>query len=71
MHSNYVGVYVPRSKGGRRLCSVEMGCKATKINGEVRLLGNEDPAMEMVREFEEQEHVQKIRTKVCKCLIDK
>ena len=74
-----------------------MGCKATKINGEVRLLGNEDPAMEMVREFEEQaartgrlsifkeavewteefgleidlEHVQKIRTKVRKCQIDK
>ena len=49
-----MGVYVPRSKGGRTLCAVEMGCKATKINGEVRLLGNEDPAMEMVREFEEQ-----------------
>lgn len=74
-----------------------MGCKATKINGEVRLLGIEDPAMEMVREFEEQaartgrlsifkeavecaeefgleidlEHVQKIRTKVRKCQIDK
>ena len=68
-----------------------------EINGEVRLLGNEDPAMEMVREFEEQaartgrlsifkeavecagefgleidlEHVQKIRTKVRKCQIDK
>lgn len=87
----------PRSKGGRTLCAVEMGCKATKINGEVRLLGNEDPALEMVREFEEQaartgrlsifkeatecaeefgleidlEHVQKIRTKVRKCQIDK
>lgn len=92
-----MGVYVPRSKGGRTLCAVEMGCKATKINDEVRLLGNEDPAMEMVREFEEQaartgplsifkeavecaeesgleiylEHVQKIRTKVRKCQIDK
>ena len=54
MHSNYVGVYLPRRKGGRRLRSVEKEYKAPKINGGVRLLGNKDPALETVREFEQQ-----------------
>ena len=47
-------LYLPRSKGGWRLRSVEMDYKATKIKGAVRLHSNEDPALEMVREFEEQ-----------------
>ena len=34
--------------------SVEVQYKATKIKGAVRLHGNEDPALAMVREFEEQ-----------------
>ncbi|PFX21126.1 hypothetical protein AWC38_SpisGene14404 [Stylophora pistillata] len=47
-------LYMPRSKGGRGLRSVEMEYKATKIKGAVRLHGNEDRALGMVREFEEQ-----------------
>ena len=46
-------LYLPRSKGGRGLRSVEMEYKATKVNGAVRLYCNEDPAMKMVWEFEE------------------
>ena len=34
--------------------SVKVQYKATKIKGAVRLHGNEDPALGMVREFEEQ-----------------
>ena len=45
---------MPTSKGGQRLRSVEMEYKATKIKGAVRPHGNEEPALEMVREFEEQ-----------------
>ena len=45
---------MPRIKGGRGLRSVEMEYKATKIKGAVRLHGNEDPALGMVQEFEEQ-----------------
>ena len=47
-------LYMPRSRGGRGLRSVEMEYKATKIKGAVRLHGNEDRALGMVREFEEQ-----------------
>ena len=45
--------YLPRDKGGRGLRSVEMEYKATKIKSAVRLYYNEDPAIQMVREFEE------------------
>ncbi|XP_022783739.1 uncharacterized protein LOC111324448 [Stylophora pistillata] len=47
-------LYMPRSRGGRGLRSVEMEYKATKIKDAVRLHGNEDRALGMVREFEEQ-----------------
>ena len=47
--------YLPREKGGRGLRSVEMEHKATKIKGAVRLYCNGDPAIQMVREFEERE----------------
>jgi len=46
-------LYLPRNKGGRGLCLVEMEYKATKVKGAVRLYCNEDLAMKMVREFEE------------------
>ena len=86
---------MPRSKGGRGLRSVEMEYKATKKGGAVRLHGNKDPALGMVREFKEQaartgrrsifkeaakcaeefglelEHVQKMKTEVRKCQIEK
>ena len=39
--------------GGRGLCSIEEEYKVTKIKAEVKLYGNGDPAMAMVREFEE------------------
>ena len=45
--------YLPRDKGGRGLRSVEMEYKAMKIKSAVRLYCNEDPAIQMVREFEE------------------
>ena len=44
---------LPREKGGRGLRAVETECKVTKIKAAVRLYENKDPAMEMVREFEE------------------
>ena len=47
-------LYMPRSKGERGLHSVEMEYKATKVKGTVTLHGNEDPALGMVHEFEEQ-----------------
>ena len=47
-------LHLPRCKGGRGLRSVEMEYKAMKIKGAVRLHGNENPALGMVREFEEQ-----------------
>ena len=47
-------LYLPRSKGGRGVRFVKEQYKATKIKGAVRLHGNEDPALGMVREFEEQ-----------------
>ena len=47
-------LYMPRSKGGRGLRSVKMEYIATKITSAVRLHGNEDPALGMVGEFEDQ-----------------
>ena len=47
-------LYLPRNEGGRGLRSVEMEYKATKIKGAVRIHGNQDPALRMVRGFEEQ-----------------
>ena len=47
--------YLPRQKGGRGLLSVEMEYKATKVKGAVRLYCNGDPAIQMVREFDERE----------------
>ena len=38
---------------GRPLCSVGMKYKATKIKGAVILYCNEDPAIQMVQDFEE------------------
>ena len=46
-------LYLPREKGGRGLPAVETEYKVTKIKAAVRLYENKDPAMEMVREFEE------------------
>jgi len=46
-------LYLPREKGGRGLRAVETEYKVTKIKAAVRLYENKDPAMEMVREFEE------------------
>ena len=42
-----------REKGGRGLRSIEEEYKDTKIKAAVKLYRNGDPAMEMVREFEE------------------
>ena len=42
-----------REKGGRGLCSIEEEYKVTKIKAAMKLYGNGDPAMAMVREFEE------------------
>ena len=42
-----------REKGGRGLRSIEEEYKVTKIKAAVKLYGNSDPAMAMVREFEE------------------
>ena len=46
-------LYLPRDKGGRGLRSIEEEYKVTKIKAAVKLYGNRDPAMAMVREFEE------------------
>ena len=46
-------LYLPREKGGRGLRAVETEYKVTNIKAAVRLYENKDPAMEMVREFEE------------------
>ena len=45
-------LYLPREKDGRGLRAVETEYKVTKIKAVVRLY-EKDPAMEMVREFEE------------------
>ena len=47
-------LYLPRDKGGRGLRSVETEYKETKVKAAVKLYHNRDPAMKMVREFEEQ-----------------
>ena len=45
---------MPREKGGSRgLGSIEEEYKVTKIKAAVKLYRNGDPAMAMVREFEE------------------
>ena len=44
-------VYMPRKKGGRGLCSIKEEFKVTKIKAAVKLYGNGDPAMAMVRAF--------------------
>ena len=46
-------LYMPREKGGRGLRSIEEEYKVTRIKAAVKLHGNGDPAMAMVREFEE------------------
>ncbi|XP_068757656.1 uncharacterized protein [Montipora capricornis] len=46
-------LYMPREKGGRGLRSIEEEYKVTKIKAAVKLYRNDDPAMAMVREFEE------------------
>ena len=46
-------LYMPRKKGGRGLRSIEEEYKVTKIKAAVKLYRNGDPAMAMVREFEE------------------
>ena len=47
-------LYLPRDKGGRGLRSVETEYKEKKVKAAVKLYQNRDPAMKMVREFEEQ-----------------
>ena len=51
--SSNVLLYLPWNRG-RGLRSVVMEYKATKIKGVVRLHGNQDPALRMVRGFEKQ-----------------
>ena len=46
-------LYLPRVLGGRGLKSVGKEYKQTKIKAVVRLYRNEDPAMEVVRQFDE------------------
>ena len=46
-------LYMPREKGGRMLRSTEEKYKVTKIKAAVKLYRNGDPAVAMVREFEE------------------
>ena len=46
-------LYMSKVKGGRGLRSIEEEYKVTKIKAAVKLYGNGDPAMAMVREFEE------------------
>ena len=45
-------LYVPRSKGGRGLKSLETTYKKTKVVAAMNLLTREDPRMECVRQFE-------------------
>ena len=46
-------LYMSREKGGRGLRSIEEEYKVRKIKAAVKLYGNGDTAMAMVREFEE------------------
>ena len=51
-------LYLPREKGGRGLRSLEYECKSVKVKSAIKLYGNEDPTMQMVRKFEEHaEHI--------------
>ena len=52
-HGSTAILYVPREKGGRGLRSIEEEYKVTRIKAAVKLHRNGDPAMAMVREFEE------------------
>jgi len=46
-------LYLPREKDGRGLSAVETEYKVTKVKAVVRLYENKDPALGVVREFEE------------------
>ena len=46
-------LYKPREKGGRSLPSIEDEYKVTRIMAAVKLYRNGEPAVAMVREFEE------------------
>ena len=46
-------VYLPRALGGRGMRSVEEEYKMTKFKSAIKLYGNEDPTMRLVRAFEE------------------
>ena len=46
-------LYMSREKGGRGLRSIEEEYKVRKIKAAVKLYGNGDSAMAVVREFEE------------------
>ena len=46
-------LYLPRCEGGKGLRSVEMEYKVTKIKVVKKLYSNKDPAIKVVREFEE------------------
>ena len=46
-------MYILRKLGGRGLKSIEREYKQEKIKAAVRLYINDDPAMELVRQFEE------------------
>ena len=49
-----IPVIPARNKGGRGLRAVETEYKEMKVKAAVKLYQNRDPAMKMVREFEEQ-----------------
>ena len=46
-------LYLSRDKGGRKLHTIEREYKETKVKAVVNLYQNRDPAMKMVRDFEE------------------
>ena len=46
-------LYLSRDKDGRGLRSIETEYKETKVKAAVNLYQNRDPAMKMVRDFEE------------------
>ena len=46
-------LHLPREQGGRGLRAVEMEYKVTKVKAAIRMYENQDPAMKMVREFDE------------------
>ena len=61
-------LYLPRSRGGGR-GRWQMEDKATKVKDAVRLYCNEDPAMKMVREFEERAEEMERRSMVKEAFI--